>query len=52
MPDDHYRVINLGYMDLEGREIKAANSSVTINECIRKLSSQMQDPAHMVGNMF
>ncbi|KAL5270925.1 hypothetical protein ACHWQZ_G001548 [Mnemiopsis leidyi] len=45
LPPDQHKVINLGYMDMDISTLKAANSSVAINECIRKLSSIMHDPS-------
>jgi hypothetical protein len=44
-----HKVINLGYMDMDVSTLKAANSSVAINECIRKLSSIMHDPTQTVS---
>ncbi|XP_063689176.1 uncharacterized protein LOC134822194 [Bolinopsis microptera] len=45
LPPEHHKVINLGYMEMDASTLKAANSSVSINECIRKLSSIMNDPS-------
>jgi len=45
-PDKH-KVLSLGWMEMDTETIKGDNSSVAINECIRKLSSRMQDPQQM-----
>ena len=45
-------MLSLGWMEMDTETIKGNNSSVAINECIRKLSSRMQDPQQMVNKCF